>query len=57
MEHPHTLIEKGKLYDALKVSHEALIKVLKHVRKDVEWNDPSPTLKWINKELTKARKL
>lgn len=46
---------KEKECDKLKESHKELIEVLEHVRKDIVWNEPSPTLNWINKALTKAK--
>lgn len=45
MEYPSTLIEKGKLYDELKDSHQELIESLTNI---VElWNDPdNPSGAW-----------
>ena len=57
MEHPSTLIEKGKLYDMLKKSHNELIEVLELIRTDIEWTKDSPTLKYLKRKLAKAKKL
>ena len=44
-------------YDTLKASNQELIEVLEHVKRDVEWNEPSVTLNWIKKALKNAKEL
>ena len=50
-ENPHDLLQKGRLYDALKKRNDELVEVLRLVLKDVEWDENSPTKKLIKQAL------